>query len=130
MSVKQDKRDEFSTHRDKCPNNGSIPWASKLPPTTSRQSTMLQTFRFSNPLCLVNLNLLAKALWCNNCNIPLSLLSCLEEKPWRDSTCLRIDCDQCHHTKCIVLCNENPEDDLYHDPESSNDVSQDICGIK
>lgn len=99
-----------------------------LTPTTSRQP--IQTFRFSNPLCLVNLNLLAEALWCNKCDLPLSLKSCLEEKSWQDSTFLKINCSHCHHPKCILLCNEDPEDDAYINPLRSDDMSdlQALCG--
>jgi hypothetical protein len=119
MSIKLKK---VSTLQEKCPNGSTEESTWTLTPTTSRQP-LIQAFHFSNPLCLVNLNLLAKALWCNECDLPLSLRSCVEEKSWQDSTFLKINCHQCHHIKCILLCNEDPDDDAYHDPVSSNDVS-------
>jgi hypothetical protein len=125
MSIKLRK---ISTLQEKGSNGPTIESAwTLLTPTTSRQP-LIQTFRFSNPLCLVNLNLLAEALWCNKCDLPLSLRSCIEEKSWQESTVLKINCPQCLHTKCVLLCNEDPEDDAYHDPDGSNDVSQPLCG--
>lgn len=127
MSIKLRK---ISTLQENFPSESTEEYAWTPTPTTSQQS-LIQTFHFSKPLCLVNLNLLAKALWCNECDLPLSLRSCIEEQSWLDSTCLKVNCPQCDDIKVILLCNEDPDDDAYHNPFSSNDVSdsQTLCGM-
>ncbi|XP_065341270.1 zinc finger protein 62 homolog [Cloeon dipterum] len=69
----------------------------------SQQSLLSQRHYFTNSVCLVNLNHLSDALWCNSCSVPLSLRHCTQEKPFRNSYVLKIKCWRCQNLNDVFL---------------------------
>ncbi|XP_065337532.1 uncharacterized protein LOC135937994 [Cloeon dipterum] len=83
-------------------------------------------YQFNPNFRLVDLNLMAKKLWCEPCSEPLSLRNCVEDKQRLYNSEIRVKCHKCSETVEFPLTWLSPTGSLsaYRRPGNMNNTSQ------